>query len=71
MKISLFNEKITFEKNTVTVDENANHKNEWSEYFTCHVYADTSGAKGEKESAGITVTESGLIFTLRFCKHGG
>lgn len=70
MKISLLNERITFEKNTTVVDENANHKNVWQEYFSCYTYAGASSyQQKEQQSAGITVTENGLVFTVRYCSE--
>ncbi len=70
MKISLLNERIAFEKNTTVVDENANHKNVWEEYFSCYAYAGASSyQQKEQQSAEITVTENGLIFTVRWCSE--
>ncbi|MCD7805617.1 MAG: phage head closure protein [Oscillospiraceae bacterium] len=70
MKISLLNERITFEKNTTVVDENANHKNVWQEYFSCYTYAGSSSyQQKEQQVAGITVTENGLVFTVRYCSE--
>ena len=69
MKIPLLNEKVIFEKNTVVVDENANHRNTWEEYFSCHTYAAASSQQKEQQAAGITVTDSGLIFTVRYCSE--
>ncbi len=70
MKISLLNERITFEKNTTYVDENANHKNTWEEYFSCYTYAGSSSyQQKEQQAAGITVTNGGLVFTVRYCSE--
>lgn len=70
MKISLFNRRITFEKNEVTVDSIGNHKNTWTEYFSCYAYVSASSYKeGEKEAAGLTVQEIGLVFSVRFCSE--
>lgn len=69
MKISLLNERVTFEKNTTVVDENANHKNVWEEYFSCYAYADSSGSSKEQQAAGVTVSDIGLVFTVRYCSE--
>lgn len=66
MKISLLNERLTIQKNSVTVDSVGNHKNEWTDYFSCYTYATASGYKqGESEKAGVLTAEEGLVFTVR------
>lgn len=67
MDIALLNQKITLQKNTVSVDEIGNHKNVWTDYYSCH--ATVSGEGGsEKNEAGLTVDDTDLAFTVRFCK---
>lgn len=67
MKVSLMNEKILFQKSVVQVDEIGNRKNGWEDYFSC--FATISGEGGsEKSVAGHTVDESGITFTVRYCK---
>ncbi len=67
MNIALLNVEITFQKNSVEVDAIGNHKNGWEDYYTCH--ATVSGESGkEKQTAGITVEDSDLAFTIRWCK---
>jgi SPP1 family predicted phage head-tail adaptor len=67
MDISLLTEKITFQKNTVNTDEIGNHRNVWTDYYTCH--ATVSGESGrETQTAGTTVEESDIAFTVRWCK---
>lgn len=68
MDIARFNEHITFEKNAVVVDQVGNHKNSWTEYFSCHAYASTfQGNEGEE--AGTTSEEESITFTVRFCSE--
>ena len=68
MEIALLNVKITFQKNSVVSDAIGNRKNIWTDYYTCH--ATVSGEGGdEKAAAGLTVVESDLAFTVRFCKR--
>ena len=68
MEIALLNVKITFQKNSVVSDAIGNRKNVWEDYYTCH--ATVSGEGGdEKAAAGLTVVESDLAFTVRFCKR--
>lgn len=67
MEISLLNVRITFQKNTVAVDAIGNHKNEWTDFYSC--YATVSGEGGsEKAVAGLIVEDSDLAFTVRYCK---
>lgn len=67
MDVALLNVKITFQKNSVEVDAIGNHKNGWADYYTCH--ATVSGESGnEKHTAGTTVEDSDLAFTIRWCK---
>lgn len=68
MEIALLNVKITFQKNSVVPDAIGNRKNIWTDYYTCH--ATVSGEGGnEKAAAGLTVAESDIAFTVRFCKR--
>ena len=67
MDVALLNVKITFQKNSVEVDAIGNHKNGWADYYTCH--ATVSGESGtQKHTAGTTVEDSDLAFTIRWCK---
>ena len=67
MDVALLNVKIAFQKNSVEVDAIGNHKNGWTDYYTCH--ATVSGESGtEKHTAGTTVDDSDLAFTIRWCR---
>lgn len=67
MDIALLNVKITVEKNEVTVDEIGNRRNAWNEYYSCFA---TVGGEGGRETsvAGITVDDSDISFSIRYCK---
>ena len=67
MDITLLNVKITVEKNEVTVDEIGNRRNAWREYYSCFA---TVGGEGGRETsvAGITVDDSDISFSIRYCK---
>ena len=68
MKISLLSETVVFQKNNVISDKIGNHRNAWEDYYTCH--ATVSGENGqEKATAGLTVVDSDISFTTRFCKQ--
>ena len=68
MEISLLNVKVTFQKNSVVADDIGNRRNVWKDYYTCHA---TVGGEGgnEKAAAGLTVVDSDIAFTIRFCKR--
>src|SRR5699024_12572705 len=68
MEIALLNVKVTFQKNSAVADDIGNRKNVWEDYYTCH--ATVSGESGqEKAAAGLTVADSDIAFTIRFCKR--
>ncbi len=70
MKISLLNERIAFEKNAVVVDKVGNHKNTWTEYFSCYAYAGSSSYKQkESEEAGVVSADESLVFSVRYCSE--
>lgn len=67
MEVALMNVRITFQKNEVIKDSIGNHKNEWSDYYSC--YATVSGESGSESSvAANTKYDSDLAFTVRYCK---
>ena len=70
MNIGLLNEKVTFQKNTVTTDSIGNHRNGWKDFYTCHA---TIGGEGlarskEKEEAGTIVEDVSMTVTIRYCR---
>lgn len=67
MDIALLNVKIAIEKNEVVVDEIGNRRNSWVSYYSCFA---TVGGEGGKETAvaGITVDDSDISFSIRYCK---
>ena len=68
MEISPLNVKVTFQKNSVVADNIGNRRNVWEDYYTC--YATVGGEGGnEKAAAGLTVVDSDIAFTIRFCKR--
>ena len=68
MDIGLLNTRITFQKNAVVVDAIGNHKNGWSDYFSCA--ATIGGESGsERQTAGQTVANARCSFTVRWCSE--
>lgn len=67
MEVSLLNVRITFQKNEAVSDAIGNHRNQWTDYYSC--YATVSGESGsEKNVAANTLYDSDLAFTVRYCK---
>lgn len=68
MKISLLNSRIQIQKNTIVTDAIGNHKNIWTDYFSC--YATIGGESGtEVYRTGETLESADLYFTVRYCKE--
>ena len=65
--IARYNEKITVQRNTVVVDRWGNHKNEWTDCFTCCAYANTYVK--EEESGAVTTDERTITFEVRYCSE--
>ena len=70
MEVSLLNVRITFQKNAVVVDGAGNHKNTWTDYYSCHATAGGEAGKqtSEADVAATVVDESDISFTVRYCK---
>lgn len=67
MNIGALRVRITIQRNETVVDQYGNHKSAWTDYFTCWATAVTSGvSSGEVESAGHTVENDRLDFTVRY-----
>lgn len=67
MDVALLNVRVMFQKNAVTVDAIGNHKNGWTDAYSC--YATVSGEGGtETQIAGTTVDNADLAFTVRYCR---
>lgn len=69
MNIGLLNVRIEIEKSSVQTDSIGNHKNEWQPYYTCSATVSASaGAGSEDSTAGLTVDNNKLDFTIRYCR---
>ena len=69
MDIAAMNEKITIQKNVPTVDAIGNHREVWTDYYTCHctVSGEQSSVSSESEEAGQRVEKGKIAFTVRWC----
>ena len=64
--IAKFNERMTVQKNEVVMDKYGNHKNVWTDYYSCFTYASTY--QYDKENEAATTTEERTInFEVRYC----
>jgi len=67
-EIARFNERITFQRNTVTVDRYNNHLNAWTDYFSCYTYASTY--QQDREEGNPVIREDQTItFEVRYCSE--
>ena len=69
MDIGAMNETITIQKNVPTVDSIGNHKEVWTDYYTCHatVSVEESSVSSEAAEAGQRVEKGKIAFTVRWC----
>ena len=64
------NERITFQRQTVSVDDVGNRINTWSDYFRCWSAVSTSRLNTtEKNEAGQTLEQERLDFVVRYCQQ--
>lgn len=66
--IARFNERLTFQKNSVVTDKNGNHVNVWADYYSCFCYAGTYQYDRETEEA-VTSREQTIRFEVRYCRE--
>lgn len=66
MDIAKLRSRITIQRQTVTADAIGNHAVTWTDYYSCHAYANLIAAT-EQNIAAQTVPTETITFTLRFC----
>ena len=70
MDIAAMNIRVTIQKNDTVTDKYGNHKNAWTDYFSC--YATISGENGQEQAVvGETVENTDMNVTVRYCKETG
>ena len=69
MEVAAMRSKVTFQKNTTTSDKYGNHKNGWTDYYTCFATIGGEGLASSKEEqvAGTTVEDFSMTVTVRYC----
>lgn len=66
MDITAMNVRVAFQKNETVTDKYGNHKNAWTDYFTC--YATIGGETGQEQAVvGETVENTDMNVTVRYC----
>ena len=70
MDVAALRSKVTFQKNETVTDKYGNHKNDWTDYYTCFA---TIGGEGlasskEEEVAGTTVEDFSMTVSVRYCR---
>lgn len=66
MDIAAMNVRVAFQKNETVTDKYGNHKNAWTDYFTC--YATIGGETGQEQAVvGETVENTDMNVTVRYC----
>ena len=69
MDVAALRSKVTFQKNETVTDKYGNHKNAWTDYYTCFATIGGEGLASSKEEqvAGTTVEDFGMTVTIRYC----
>lgn len=65
--IERLNERITIQKNAVTMDQYANRISAWTDYFSCFCYAITYVK--EENGTIVPTDERTIVFEVRFCSE--
>ena len=66
-RIARRNERITFQKNSITVDRYKNHVQEWADYFSCYAYPNTYTT--QEGGDAVTSEERSITFHVRYCSE--
>lgn len=70
MDAAALRSKVTFQKNEAVTDKYGNHKNAWTDYYTCFATIGGEGMAGSKEeqAAGTTVEDFSMTVSVRYCQ---
>lgn len=70
MDAAALRSKVTFQKNEAVTDKYGNHKNTWTDYYTCFATIGGEGMAGSKEgqAAGTTVEDFSMTVSVRYCQ---
>ncbi|MBR0392321.1 MAG: phage head closure protein, partial [Oscillospiraceae bacterium] len=70
MDVAALRSKVTFQKNETVTDKYGNHKNAWTDYYTCFATIGGEGMASSKEEqvAGTTVEDFSMTVSVRYCQ---
>lgn len=70
MDVAALRSRVTFQKNETVTDKYGNHKNTWTDYYTCFATIGGEGLASSKEEqvAGVTVEDFSMTVTVRYCE---
>ena len=70
MDVAALRSRVTFQKNETVTDKYGNHKNVWTDYYSCFATMGGEGLASSKEEqvAGVTVEDFSMTVTVRYCK---
>lgn len=68
MNVALLNVRITVQKNEVVVDSIGNHKNTWTDWYSC--YATVSSESPNEDTDAGMISWTTARWTLRFAGAG-
>ena len=70
MDVAALRSKVTFQKNETVTDKYGNHKNAWTDYYTCFATIGGEGLASSKEEqvAGTTVEDFSMTVSVRYCR---
>ena len=71
MDVAALRSKVTFQKNETVTDKYGNHKNAWTDYYTCFATIGREGMASSKEEqiAGTTVEVFSMTVSVRYQCH--
>lgn len=69
MEATALRSRVTFQKNEAVVDRYGNHKNAWTDFYSCYATIGGEGLASSKEAqaAGTTVEEASMTVSIRWC----
>ena len=70
MDVAALRSKVTFQKNETVTDKYGNHKNAWTDYYTCFATIGGEGMASSKEEqvTGTTVEDFSMTVSVRYCQ---
>lgn len=67
MDIARLNKRVTFQRSTLVTDEIGNHRNTWTDYFSCSATISEESGEEERDAGQKNYTDT-LSVTVRYCR---